>query len=159
MVGVFLLSLVTGCASDVLGIVGPAPEGPLPCSVSSAFATAERAELDRAATDLRTFTGGGLDIVLVGDGDAHDVTIERGPAGERFGFYSRPEKRIRIDADGMYAAGFDARSGVRAMALNLAGQLAGIHPHDGRGAFGAEDVTPDFTDADRAACTAANVCR
>ncbi len=144
-------TVVAGCASAL----GPAPGTAYDVSADRAFTAAERAELDGCAADWSRVTSGRVSIRFV-DGADGDLALERrGPAP---GGYRKHDREAWIDADAMYAEGFDARTGVRAMCLNLVGQFFGVRLHDGRGALSRDDVVPYFTDEDLGACRAADLC-
>ena len=123
--------------------------------IDSAFTRAERDELNGCSTSWRTLSHGQVDVVFVDERGAFALRRE----GPSQGGYVRRERRAWIDAGRLYADGFDARSGVRAMCMNLIGQFFRVDLHDRRGALSRDDVVPYFTDPDRVACEAAGVCR
>lgn len=119
------------------------------------FTAEERAELDACADAWRDFSDGALRFTVV-DGPG-DVALYR--SGERgLGYFLRGSREVWIDADGLYAAGFTPRTGVRAMCMNLAGQLVGVPLHDDVGAMSTDHVVPRFTEADRRVCVLGRVC-
>lgn len=151
LVHVAVATLVAGCTSPL----GPEPGTTYDVTIDGAFTEAERVQLVGCASDWHAFSHARVSIRFV-DEAGGDLALERrGPAP---GGYTKRLRVAWIDAESMYADGFNERAGVRAMCMNLVGQFFGVALHGARGALSREDVVPYWTDEDRAACRAAGLC-
>jgi len=121
--------------------------------VDPAFTAVERRELHACAAVWRSFSSDRVLVRFV-DGAADFRLERRGPPNS--GYVLR-DRVAWIDADAAYRDGHDARA-VRALCMNLVGAIFGAEWHHERGALSQNDVVPEFTDADRRSCLAANLC-
>lgn len=140
-----LLASATACVIPAL----PPLEGEEhTLSVDASFTPGERAGIQAAADTWRAETKGRFNVrVTEASGE---VELHRGPAGLYFGHFDRGARTITIDADNLNA--YDR--GVQAMTANMLGQFVGMSLHDGCGVLGRECVVAEFTEADRASCSA-----
>jgi hypothetical protein len=148
-----VVAVAGGCTTPAAELLEDAPRI---VDVDAAFTMEERAELDACATAWRSFSRGRVDVVFRAASSGGDLRLAR--SGPNAGGFDRGDRLAWIDAERLYADGFDARTGVHAMCLNLVGQFFRVVLHDARGALSRGDVVPYFTDADRRACDAAGVC-
>lgn len=150
----FLLALLACAALPLSGcsmtLVEPG-DGPFVVTPEGQWSQGEIYELDRACRTWAQLTDGALSCKLGPDGDARAI---RGATGQDYlARLVAVERAVYLDADRMLPGELGP------IAMNAFGLASGMKLHPGRGILSSEQVSAEFTAADRESCRAAGFCR